>query len=142
MTVNIQTRHAGTRDRRVFSTLDPHIGSDLMRRELVDAAMAARRCWVAEHVGHVVGYGVLTKNFFNRNFIELVYVAEDARRGGAGSALLSAIERAVTSDRIFTSANESNAPMRALLEKRGYKPSGRIDNLDSGNPELIFAKFL
>jgi GNAT superfamily N-acetyltransferase len=142
MTSDIQTRHAGTRDRRVFSTLDPRVGSDLTRRELVDAALAARRCWVAERAGQVIGYGVLTKNFFNRNFIELIYVAHDARRSGAGSALLSAIERAVTSDRIFTSTGESNAPMRALMEKRGYKPSGRIENLDPGDPELVFVKFL
>jgi ribosomal protein S18 acetylase RimI-like enzyme len=142
MTGSIQTRHAGTRDRRVFSTLDPRVGSDLTRRELVDAALAARRCWVAEHAGQIVGYGVLTKNFFNRDFIELIHVAEDARRTGAGSALLRAVERAVTSDRVFTSTYESNAPMRALLDKRGYKSSGRIENIDPGDPELVFVKFL
>jgi hypothetical protein len=31
--------------------------------------------------------------------------------------------------------------MRALLEKRGYEPSGTIHNLDAGDPELIFVKF-
>jgi GNAT superfamily N-acetyltransferase len=142
MTGSIQTRHAGTRDRRVFSTLDPRVGSDLTRRDLVDAALAGRRCWVAERSGQVVGYGVLTKNFFHRDFIELVYVADDARRNGAGSALLGAIERAVTGDRIFTSTNESNAPMRALLDKRGYKASGRVENIDPGDPELVFVKSL
>jgi GNAT superfamily N-acetyltransferase len=142
MTSNIQTRHAGTRDRRVFAELDSAAGSDLARRNLIDAAIAARRCWVAEQAGKVVGYGVLTKNFFNRDFIELMHVAEGARRNGAGSALLSAIERATQAGRIFTSTNESNAPMRALLERRGYAASGRIDNLDPDDPELVFVKFL
>jgi hypothetical protein len=32
--------------------------------------------------------------------------------------------------------------MRALLEKCGYAPSGRIENLDPGDPELVFVKFL
>ena len=142
MAGTIQTRHAGTRDRRAFAQFDPHMNADLARRALIDAAIAARRFWVAERAGQVTGYGVLTKHFFHRDFIELVYVAEDARRGGAGGALLSAMERAVSADRVFTSTNESNAPMRALLEKRGYEPSGRIENLDPGNPELVFVKFL
>ncbi|MGA9796813.1 MAG: GNAT family N-acetyltransferase [Rhizomicrobium sp.] len=143
MTGNVvHTRHAGTRDRRLFATFDPRVADDLARRALVDAAIAARNCWVVEAAGQVIGYGVLTSNFFHRDFIELVHVAENARRGGAGSALLLAIERSVRADRIFTSINESNAPMRALLEKRGYKPSGRIENLDPDDPELIFVKLL
>lgn len=142
MTGNIQTRHAGTHDRRIFSTIDPLIGGDLARRELVDTAIAARRCWIAERAGQVVGYGVTTKNFFNRDFIELVYIAEGERRSGAGGALLSTIERSVRANRVFTCANDSNTPMRALLEKCGYEPSGRIENLDPGDPELVFVKFL
>jgi ribosomal protein S18 acetylase RimI-like enzyme len=142
MTGNIETRHAGTRDRRAFAELDSAGGGDLARRTLIDAAIAARRCWVAEQVGQVVGYAVLTKNFFNRDFIELVHVVERARRCGVGSALLGAIEQAVRAGCIFTSTNESNAPMRALLERHGYMASGRIENLDPGDPELVFVKFL
>jgi RimJ/RimL family protein N-acetyltransferase len=142
MTGDIRIRHAGTRDRRVFAQFDASAGSDLARREQIDAAIAARRCWVAEQDGRVVGYGVLTSNFFNRDFVELLYVAQAARRAGAGSAILAAVERAAGTDRIFTSTNESNAAMRALLEKCGYAPSGRIENLDPGDPELVFVKFL
>jgi hypothetical protein len=32
--------------------------------------------------------------------------------------------------------------MRALLAKRGYTDSGRIENLDPGDPELVFVEFL
>jgi hypothetical protein len=32
--------------------------------------------------------------------------------------------------------------MRALLAKRGYCDSGRIENLDPADPELVFVKFL
>jgi hypothetical protein len=52
------------------------------------------------------------------------------------------IEDACTHDRVFTSANESNAPMRALLARLGYTASGRIENLDPGDSELVFVKFL
>lgn len=142
MLSEIKTRPAGTRDRRTILDLDPNAAKDLQRRETIDAAIAARRCWAAEGFGRVVGYGILSRNFFRRDFIELVFVAENARRTGAGGALLAAIERSVQADRIFTSTNESNAPMRALLQKSGYQPSGRIENLDAHDPELVFVKFL
>src|ERR1700734_2598369 len=117
MASEFQIRHAATRDRRVFGEFDARVAGDLQRRELVDAAIAARRCWVAERDGRIQGYGVLTHNFFHRDFIELVYVTDAARRRGAASAILSAIERAVHADCVFTSTNESNAAMRALLHK-------------------------
>jgi RimJ/RimL family protein N-acetyltransferase len=90
----------------------------------------------------LIGYAVLTDHFYDRPFIDIVYVAEDARRSGGGGALLAAVERSVSGDRIFTSTNESNEAMRALLLKNGYAPSGRIENLDANDPELVFVKFL
>jgi ribosomal protein S18 acetylase RimI-like enzyme len=131
---------AGTRDRRAIAASDPRVGEDLHRRDLIDAAIASRQCWVGEHGGTVAGYGVLSTRFFRHDFIELVHVAASARRLGVGDALLEAIERAGHTDRLFTSTNESNAPMRALLEKRGYEASGIIHNLDANDPELIFVK--
>jgi GNAT superfamily N-acetyltransferase len=142
MTHDTRTRLAATRDRHVLGEIDPRIASDRHRCDEIDAAIAARRCWVAERSGRVAGYGVLTRNFFARDFLELLFVAEDSRRAGAGSALLAAIERTIHADRLFTSTNESNTAMRALLAGRGYAPSGRIENLDPGDPELVFVKFL
>jgi GNAT superfamily N-acetyltransferase len=139
---DIQVRLGATRDRKAIAACDLRIANDLNRRELVDAAIAARRCWVAELSGTVCGYGVLTTNFFRRDFVELLYVAEAARRKGVGDAILTAIERARHGDGLFTSTNESNVPMRALLERRGFRPSGTISNLDPGDPELVFVKFL
>jgi len=117
------------------------VAADLQRRERIDAAIAARHCWVGEHNKRVAGYGVLSTSFFGRDFIELVHVAESMRRLGVGDALLETIERARHADRLFTSTNESNVPMRALLEKRGFEPSGEIQNLDANDPELIFVKW-
>jgi ribosomal protein S18 acetylase RimI-like enzyme len=84
----------------------------------------------------------LTGNFFGRDFIELLYVAEECRRCGIGNAILETIEHARPSSRIFTSTNELNIAMRSLLEKRGYQLSGKIENLNADNPELVFVKFL
>jgi hypothetical protein len=41
---------------------------------------------------------------------------------------------------LWTSTNESNAPMRALLAAHGYIPSGAVEGLDEGDPELFFRK--
>lgn len=138
----VQVRLAATSDRRSIAACDPRLASDLHRRELIDAAISARHCWVVEKAGAVAGYAVLTTNFFARDFVELLYVAPDARRKGIGDAILETIERARRDDRLFTSTNESNTAMRGLLARRGYEPSGTILNLDPGDPELVFVKFL
>ncbi len=130
------------RDRRAFLEIDPLVGSDLARRDAINSAIAARRCWIADFAGQPAGYGLLSRNFFGRDFVDLLYVAEFVRRSGVGGAVLSAIEGSCTAPNLFTSTNESNTPMRALLASRNYQPSGRIENLDPGDPELVFVKFL
>lgn len=45
---------------------------------------------------------------------------------------------AATSQRMFTSTNQSNLKMQSLLAKLGYEPSGVIHNLDEGDPELVY----
>ena len=138
----IHVRLAGTRDRRALPEIDPNVASDLDRRHAIDSAIAARHCWIADYAGQPAGYGLASRNFFSRDFIDLVYVAEFARRAGVGAAILTAIENACGATSIFTSTNESNRPMRELLKSRDYKPSGRIENLDPGDPELVYVKFL
>ena len=52
------------------------------------------------------------------------------------------MEQTCTTAKLFTSTNQSNAPMQALLNKLGYRQSGFIENLDEGDPELIYFKRL
>nr|WP_207930214.1 hypothetical protein [Pseudomonas aeruginosa] len=51
-------------------------------------------------------------------------------------------EQCRVAEELFTSCNRSNLPMRRLLEREGFQPSGVIDNLDEGDPELVFVRFL
>ena len=85
------------------------------------------------------GY-VVTKerHFYGRDFIDLLVVGESARRHGVGRMLMRTAVGAATTPRVFTSTNESNAPMRALLESEGWSYSGRLEGLDEGDPELVF----
>lgn len=111
------------------------------RRAAIAAHVAARECHVAWHDGAAVGYLVLTRTFFHSPFIELVVVAPAQRRTGIGRALLEhCIGLIPSGEKLWTSTNESNAPMRALLPRAGFIESGRVDNLDPGDPELIFVR--
>jgi len=97
--------------------------------------------WLAEADGKPIGFAIVTRHFFNYPFVDLVHVSEARRRGGVGRALMAHCERVHDADRIFTSTNESNAPMRALMADMGWRPCGQVDALDEGDPELFFVKF-
>ncbi|HEY4943012.1 MAG TPA: GNAT family N-acetyltransferase [Rhizomicrobium sp.] len=129
-------------DRDALVAIDARVGTETTRLPLLLRAHAAQGFWLAEQGGRVVGYIARTFEFFDKDFIALVVVDETLRRSGIGTALMRKIENLATGDRIFTSTNESNATMRAVLARLGYVPSGRIDNLDPGDPELVFVKFL
>src|SRR3990172_5792197 len=70
----------------------------------------------------------------------MVYVDREFRRRGIGSALVRHMEQSCKTAKLFTSTNRSNKPMQALLDKLGYQPSGVIENLDEGDPELVYVK--
>ena len=122
--------------------LDHLAGSSARRRELVAAAAREGRCFVARRLGSLSGYAILDHNFFDNGFIALVYVTAEHRRRGVGSALVRFAEGQCRSAKLFTSTNQSNTPMRELLTKLGYEPSGVIENLEQGDSELIFFKQL
>jgi RimJ/RimL family protein N-acetyltransferase len=52
------------------------------------------------------------------------------------------MEAASKDQKLFTSTNESNKPMQALLDQLGYERSGIVENLDEADPELIYFKEL
>jgi GNAT superfamily N-acetyltransferase len=87
----------------------------------------------------LLGY-ILRSVFFEHDFIELVYVDEAFRQQGIGRALMTKIEAVRRTPKLFTSTNESNAVMRAMLGRLSYAPSGVIHNLNPGDGELFFVK--
>lgn len=105
--------------------IDPIAREQAGRRGFLVERLAQEQCRVAEEDGRLLGYAVLERSFFGRDFVSLLMVAPDCR-----------------GDRLFTSCNRSNLPMRRLLEREGFQPSGVIDNLDEGDPELVFVRFL
>lgn len=134
-------RRATRDDLAAMTAVDPKLQSEPKRADHVVRLLDLGLSWLAEAHGRALGYVIASTRFFDRPFVELLVVADPARRGGVGTALMAACEEQHDDDRLFTSTNESNAPMRALLAKAGYQVSGVIENLDPGDPELVFVKF-
>lgn len=134
----MQIRDATSADRDPIIALDHLAGGDLRRIRFIDRALQSATCLVAARNERIIAYAVLEYSFYDNGFVSMVYVAEPERRQGVGRALMEALAARCKTAKLFTSTNESNQPMRTLLAQLGYVPSGVIENLDPGDPELVF----
>ena len=136
----MRIREARPEDFDAIAALTPIVRTDVSRARLVRTAIERDVVLVAEVADAVVAYGVLRHEFFEQGFLELLYVAPGHRRRGIGRALVVELDGRCRTEKLFTSTNESNLPMQALLAGLGWVPSGRIENLDPGDPELVYAR--
>jgi ribosomal protein S18 acetylase RimI-like enzyme len=86
------------------------------------------------------GYVISRTDFFGCGFVWLLVVSIDRRRAGVASRLMASVEQTNPTEKLFTSTNRSNTPMRSLLSKRGYAEVGVIEGLDEGDPEVFYMK--
>lgn len=138
--MSLHVRQAESRDITILTDLDHVAATDPTRREFIRKSVASGQAWVAARSGVAIGYATLEYGFFDQGFISLVIIDPAHRRQGAGTALVRHLESICRTGKLFTSTNQSNLPMQALLEKLGYSQSGIIHNLDEGDPELIYFK--
>ncbi|MHB8377293.1 MAG: GNAT family N-acetyltransferase [Dehalococcoidia bacterium] len=103
-------------------------------------AVERGECLIARAAGEPAGFAVWDRTFFARPFVALLAVRPEAQRRGVASALLRHIEVLCGGDRLFTSTNASNTAMQRLCDALGFVRSGIIDNLDDGDPELVYCK--
>ena len=135
----IVIRPAGRGDIPALIAIDPSALSDAERRQSIARWAAAGQCHVAVRAEKPVGYVALTRGFFHEPFVEMLIVAEDDRRSGVGLALLQhCISETPPDHKLWSSTNKTNLPMQALLLHAGFVRSGIVENLDEGDPELIY----
>jgi GNAT superfamily N-acetyltransferase len=138
----IAIRQALTEDCERLGGIDAAVIGDNRRSERLAAQVKAGRCYLAECAGTAAGFAILDDWFFGQAFVELLIVHPDYRRRGVASALLRHLEAVCGRNRLFTSTNRSNTPMSSLCARLGFRESGIIDNLDVGDPEIIYVKLL
>ena len=129
-------------DEEPIISFDHVAQSDPSRREFINQSIESGLCYVFECESRIVAYGVLEYSFYGNGFIAMLYVHPEFRRRGFGIELIKHIENVCQTEKFFTSTNQSNKPMQALLLNMEYKPSGVIENLDEDDPELVYFKRL
>jgi N-acetylglutamate synthase-like GNAT family acetyltransferase len=135
-------RQAQSDDLEKVVFLDEIACQDQKRQARLSRAIAQHRMWVLQRSNHVLGYGVISHEFFGQSFIELIIISQQVRSSGLGPELIRYLEGMARTPKVFTSTNASNAHMRHVLEKLGYEESGIVYNLDPGDPEVVYFKHL
>lgn len=135
-------RLATATDLEALIAIDHIAAHSAERREAITEWVALGQCHMAERDDAVAGYVALTRSFFRSPFIEMLIVGAAFRRRGIGRALIERCIALTPSDqKLWTSTNESNAPMRVLLPQLGFVQTGLFEHLDEGDPELIFLRW-
>ena len=122
--------------------LDLHVGgvNDQLRSQNIRKQISSDSVYIAIVKRKVVAYAILNYSFYDNGWIEMLYVQQDFRCQGIGASLIRHLASKCRVPKLFTSTNQSNMSMQRLLAAQGFEPSGIIENLDEGDPELVYYK--
>ncbi|MEA2030898.1 MAG: GNAT family N-acetyltransferase [candidate division Zixibacteria bacterium] len=123
-------------------SLDHIAAVEEARAEFIARTVENQSCWVIEENHRTLGYSVMDYGFFGFGFVRMLYVTQEHRRRGLASEMMLYLESICKTVKLFSSTNQSNQPAQRIMEKLGYSKSGIIENLDDGDPELVYFKRL
>jgi ribosomal protein S18 acetylase RimI-like enzyme len=135
-------RYAVLSDIQRIINIDFITRMDSRRIPFIEKTVRSGTCCIIESNEKLAGYGIFDYSFYQYGFIEMLYLSPEFRRMGLGTQLMDHFEKLCTTEKIFTSTNQSNTPAQKLFVSMGYQPSGIIYNLDEGDPELMYMKWL
>jgi GNAT superfamily N-acetyltransferase len=138
MTATVRRGQAA--DAQALRALDTIVPVDSRRADSIDRWLQQDVVFVAEVDGKVVGYGVFNHAFFHQGNVDMLMLHPDHRGQRIGERLLQAIEEVCDTAKLFVTTNVSNHRMQQLLSRRGFVACGFIDELDPGDPELVYVK--
>ncbi|RLQ92401.1 GNAT family N-acetyltransferase [Falsibacillus albus] len=131
-------RQARKEDINQIAKIDSGVIGNDSRREYIFNAIHKGQCLVAKEGDAIAGFLLYDTRFFDCTFISLIIVAEDARRKGHASALMDELVSTAPTEKVFSSTNQSNVEMQKVFAANGFVQSGMVENLDEGDPELIY----
>jgi ribosomal protein S18 acetylase RimI-like enzyme len=140
MNMNMKIRDATSSDLAAMYAVDHMAAEEGSRRQHIRKWVASGQAIVAVVDDDVCGYAALEYTFFGCGFIAMLMVRKESRRKGVATALVTQLQERCETEKLFTSTNESNMPMQALMQAMSYEPSGTVYNLDEGDPELFYVK--
>jgi len=135
-------RRGEAADGAALKALDTIVPVDPRRAESIDSWLEGDVVFVCEVDGQVVGYGVFNHDFFRQGNVDMLMLHPDYRGQLIGELLLQALEQTCDTPKLFCTTNLSNHRMQRLLSRRGFVACGFIDELDPGDPELVYVKRL
>jgi ribosomal protein S18 acetylase RimI-like enzyme len=131
---------AQIKDLQAIVQLDREVIGTTSRRDMIEHAIKQGRCILVKEKNEAAGFAIYDTNFFECTFISLVIVSPAKRRKGYASQLLNEVVRTSPTEKVFSSANRSNLSMQKVFKENGFVESGIVENLDEGDPEIIYFK--
>ncbi|WP_342430092.1 GNAT family N-acetyltransferase [Neobacillus sp. FSL H8-0543] len=120
--------------------IDKQVIGNNCRCEYIRKAIEEERCIVANDKNLIVGFLIFDTHFFGCSFISLIIVRPTERRKGYATSLIEYFINISPTKKIFSSTNKSNQRMQEVFKANGFIQSGFIENLDEGDPEIIYFK--
>ena len=103
------------------------------------AEIQREECYVATHEKRITGYVTFDSTFYGRPFLRFLCIRPEFQRKGIGSKMMEFVEQRCEGQRVFSSTESDNLAMIKLFEKREYKISGVIENLQR-QTEIVYCK--
>ncbi|MET4563061.1 GNAT superfamily N-acetyltransferase [Lysinibacillus parviboronicapiens] len=121
-------------------TIDQQVIGSTSRRDFIQKAIAEGRCIIQKTQCAIVGFLIFSTDFFDCSFINLVIVKPTERRKGIATSLLAYYVERASTQKVFSSTNQSNTTMQKVFATAGFIRSGYVENLDEDDPEIIYFK--
>lgn len=120
--------------------IDCEVIGNSSRGDYIENAIELGHCIIAKNEDDIEGFLIYEINFFECSFISLIIVSPSKRRKGNASLLMDYMMSISPTTKVFSSTNRSNISMQKVFHAKGFTESGIVENLDEGDPEIIYFK--
>ncbi|MED0934016.1 GNAT family N-acetyltransferase [Bacillus mobilis] len=129
---------ASIKDLDAILHIDIDVIGDYSRRDYIKHTIDEGKCIIVKENNSISGFLTYDTHFFGCTFLSLIIISPTKRRRGYASSLISYMLSHSPTQKIFSSTNESNESMQKVFNANGFIRSGIVENLDEGDPEIIF----